>query len=55
MKRKKIETWQNLIGTWTAAHSSWEYETGETEKEAIQNLKESRKRRDKMYSEGWIK
>lgn len=49
MKRKKIETWQNLAGTWTAAYSSWEWETGESEKEAIQNLKESAKRREERY------
>lgn len=49
MKRKKIETWQNLTGTWTAAYSEWEWETGESEKEAIHNLKEAARRREQRY------
>lgn len=44
MKRQKLETWQNLAGTWTAAYSSWEWETGDTEQEAIENLKKARKK-----------
>ena len=51
MKRQKIETFQNIAGTWTAAYSGWEWETGETEQEAIKNLKESRKRRDERYKD----
>lgn len=49
MKHLRIETWQNVAGTWTAAYSSWEWETGDSEKEAIQNLKEAAKRRDERY------
>lgn len=53
MKRQKIETWINLNEEWTAAYSSWEYETGKTEKEAIENLKQARKNREDRYAREW--
>lgn len=51
MKRQNLETWINLNGEWTAAYSSWEYETGVTEKEAIEKLKKARKARELRYKD----
>ena len=48
-KRRKLTTFQNIAGTWTAAYSGWEWETGETEAAAVQALKDAAQLRDERY------